>query len=271
MSDINQKKTAERIKGLRMERNWTQEEVADRLQGSPKYYCGIEKCKEKITPCYIKRLAKVFNVEFDDIAVYENTHEEQYHTEIQRIIAFFAKKYGLTFGLDLPPKDLKELMSTFPTICDVGIAELALKKLGYESYIITTKWNNDIVTLTFLNSKLEWDMSEYPKGIKDIFKDEYVWVLIENNNIVGILNSSTICDIDRFVICGVKGIIDGARAEHNILFKRVNLSEKQQPRIKVVQNTCSFIGNNLDLMEDLLKQVKERINRIKSKTDNDDF
>lgn len=271
MSEINMKKTGKRIKHLRKDRNWTQEVLADKIPVSSRYLCEIENATKPVTMHFINKLAPVLGVEADDIIVYKNNDDEILRDEIQRLIDNYNKKSGLTSLSDIAPENMKEFTSLLPFCVDFGIVLSTIEKLGYKCYPFETKWTNDVVTFSFGNKSFEWDLTKYPKGIKEMFKDDLVYFLFEDEKIVGILSDARIRELEQFFISGLQGVIDGTKKEFNFLLKRSNLSEEEQQRtIKLAKKEFSTTSDYFDSYIDLLKQIRDKVNEYKAKTDKSD-
>ena len=67
---IDQKATKERIRELRIQRGYTQEEIADIMGGSRSYYNSMETGNRELNEKYLETLAKIFDVDWDEICIY---------------------------------------------------------------------------------------------------------------------------------------------------------------------------------------------------------
>lgn len=268
MSEINMKKTGKRIRSLRLERKLTQVKLADKIPVTSRYLCEIENATKPVTMRIINKLAPALGVKVDDIIVYKNNDDEILRDEIQRLIDNYNKKSGLTSLSDIAPENMKEFTSLLPFCVDFGIVLSTIEKLGYKCYPFETKWTNDVVTFSFGNKSFEWDLTKYPKGVKEMFKDDLVYLLLEDEKIVGILSDARIRELEQFFISGLQGVIDGTKKEFNFLLNRSDLSEEEKTKtIKFANKEFSTISDYYDSYIDLLKQIREKVIEIKTKTD----
>lgn len=272
MSEIDQKKTAERIRQLRKERGWTQKQLSEKIEGGLKgnYISSIENCKENIGSVFIRRLMKAFNLKFDDIAVYKKTDTDTklFYDVIQGTMWYYENKFGLLHGTSMPLTDIGEIMNAHP---NCGVSQLVRIALQMQGYIVRTcesKMNNNVAIITIGENNIEYDLSKYPSRIKKLFMDDYVYIIMKDQNIVAIISEESINDIESFIYSGIKGIMDGKRQDFNLLTEKVNLSEEEMAQIVKIKKNVAKQSERLCLeqtvksIDYMTKQIEERYDKL---------
>lgn len=99
----------EKIKHLREFNNWTQEELAERMDMSPSGYAKIERGETKLYLDKIQKLAQIFEINLFDLIIPESNGDtfNNVHTSNN----FYNRYYGNDKALETEIDNLKQIIA----------------------------------------------------------------------------------------------------------------------------------------------------------------
>lgn len=98
----------EKIKHLRELNNWTQEEMAERMEMSPSGYAKIERGETKLYLDKVKQLAQIFEINLFDLVFPENSGDSFNHVHTNN--NFYNRYYGNDKALESEIENLKQII-----------------------------------------------------------------------------------------------------------------------------------------------------------------
>ena len=179
---INQKATKERIRELRIQRGYTQEEIAEIMGGSRSYYNSMETGNRELNEKYLEKLAEVFEVNKDEICIYVEYDYEKFE-EIMNILDSYrpTNYYMVRYG-NLA-EDIIDLIKYFEDskISEYNLLDPIFNNLGFDIKLINIqtyiqKWNaeSDIKNARKIRKKSE--------SLLKYFNEKEICILAVNRN-----------------------------------------------------------------------------------------
>ena len=160
---IDQELTRERIVYLRRKNGYEQEDVAQLLEGSRPYYNSIEKGRVIINEKIIRRLAKFYNIDYDEICIYEESEYDKLENTMNILDSYRPTNYYMVRHGNLE-EDIADLIKYFEksNITEYNLLDPMLNNIGYDVKLINIKkyienWkhevNNSISIVDIIKSK----------------------------------------------------------------------------------------------------------------------
>lgn len=137
---INQELTRDKIIQLRKMHNYTQKEIAEYLQGSRTYYNSIEKGRDKINDKIIRRLAELYNIDYDEICIYEESEYDQLESIMNILNSYRPTNYYMVRHGNLK-EDIADLIKYFEKseISQYIFVDPIFNNMGYGVKLINIK------------------------------------------------------------------------------------------------------------------------------------
>lgn len=105
----------DKIKHLREFNNWTQEELAERMDMSPSGYAKIERGETKLYLDKIQKLAQIFEINLFDLIIPENGgdtfHNNVSHNVQSNGYSIYNRYYGNDKALENEIENLKQIIA----------------------------------------------------------------------------------------------------------------------------------------------------------------
>ena len=186
-NNINQELTRQNIFNLRKKYGYTQAKVAELMGGSRSIYNGIENGKVKITEYYIRTLADVYGVPFEDIAVFASGYDEGFYqgmkTRQKLDDSQFDSESMKVYQMGKELLTGKKYTSTlYP----------AIKALGYNIEVVDIK---------------DLDPVKVPQEVKDNIPDGKVFIITKGIKTMGYVAPSDYYDFERFLNTAINGYL----------------------------------------------------------------
>ena len=137
---INQELTRDKIIQLRKIHNYTQKEIAEYLQGSRTYYNSIEKGRDKINDKIIRRLAELYNIDYDEICIYEESEYDKLESIMNVLNSYKPSNYYMVRHGNLK-EDIADLIKYFEKseISQYIFVDPIFNNMGYGVKLINIK------------------------------------------------------------------------------------------------------------------------------------
>ena len=193
---IDQKATKERIRELRIQRGYTQEEIADIMGGSRSYYNSMETGNRELNEKYLETLAKIFDVDWDEICIYVESEYDKLEKTMNILDSYRPTNYYMVRYGNLA-EDIIDLIKYFgdSKISEYNLLDPIFNNLGFDIKLINIqayiqKWNaeSDIKNARKIRKKSE--------SLLRYFNEKEICILAVNRN-----NQSEryLISIDKFI------------------------------------------------------------------------
>ena len=179
---IDQKATKERIRELRIQRGYTQEEIAEIMGGSRSYYNSMETGNRKLNEKYLETLAKIFDVDWDEICIYVESEYDRLEKTMNILDSYRPTNYYMVRYGNLV-EDIIDLIKYFydSKISEYNLLDPIFNNLGFDIKLINIqtyiqKWNNesDVKNTRKIRKKSE--------SLLKYFNEKEICILAVNRN-----------------------------------------------------------------------------------------
>ena len=137
---IDQKATKERLKQLRIQSGYTQDEIAKMMGGSRSYYCSMESGDRDLNEKYLETLAKIYNVKMDEICIYVESEYDRLEKTMNILDSYRPANYYMVRHGNLE-EDIIDLIKYFDDsrISEYDLLDPIFNNLGYDIKLINIK------------------------------------------------------------------------------------------------------------------------------------
>jgi len=248
---INQELTRDKIIQLRKMYNYTQEEIAEYLHGSRTYYNSIEKGRAKINEKIIRRLAELYNIDYDEICIYEESEYDKLESIMNVLNSYRPTNYYMVRHGNLK-EDIADLIKYFEKseISQYIFVDPIFNNMGYGVKLINIK-KHTVVSDYFDKSKKGTCMLIYSKTDKQkrclLSIDDYI--ALEDrvyNSLMGNLNAlkEEFCKFRSSLPKGIPNDIDEIIANNTEIDNGNNNESKAKQNLiesrKLIEKFCNL-------------------------------
>lgn len=213
---IDQKATKKRIKELRVQNGYTQEQLAKKMAGSRSYYNSMETGERELTEKYIKSLSMIYDIDIEEIVIYEQSEYSKIEEIMNSINSYRPTNYYFVRNGNLLD-DLKDLVKYMDSekITEYNLLDPILTHLGYDVRLInikkySDKWKKD--KSSFVNTKTKRNANE----LFNYFGNQKVAILIKNTDKKFdkiIVSVDTYINFEKFIYNSVLGNLENMKEE----------------------------------------------------------
>lgn len=213
---IDQKATKKRIKELRIQNGYTQEQLANMMDGSRSYYCSMETGDRELTDKYLKSLSTIYDIDVEEIVIYEESEYSKIEEIMNSINSYRPTNYYFVRNGNLLD-DLKDLVKYMDSekITEYNLLDPILSHLGYDVRLIdikkfNTEWKKD--KASFINTKTKRNAIE----LSDYFGNQDVAILIKNTDKKfdkTLVSVDTYINFEKFIYNSVLGNLENMKEE----------------------------------------------------------
>ncbi len=146
---IDQQATKERIKQLRIQSGYTQEQIAEFMGGSRSYYCSMETGSRELNEKYLETLAQIYDVKVDEICIYVESEYEKLEKTMNILDSYRPTNYYMVRHGNIA-EDIIDLIKYFEEakISEYNLLDPIFNNLGFEIKLINIKayikkWNTE--------------------------------------------------------------------------------------------------------------------------------
>ncbi|MBR7007725.1 MAG: helix-turn-helix transcriptional regulator [Ruminococcus sp.] len=261
---INQIKTAENIIRVREEKRYSQTKVANEMGISRTHYCNIENGNRDITKDYLKRLADYFEVDYDDLVVYEEDYSKGFYDGLEYLLdyldkdCFGLKSYVFNFKYSKGTDEHSSFLTPF------------LYSMGYEVYVVDSetvksKYYHPVPFGIDDNGKTEWTVPE----IEDLFEDRSAYLIVKNGCALTYCSPNDFKRFEKLIQNQIDVYFDNSFKY--FLYQTCTCPTLEQDNISVIdelKKQLSEIKNYMGLFE---KMIDKEEKRAQSERDGDDI
>lgn len=262
---IDQKATKKRIKELRIQNGYTQEQLAKMMSGSRSYYNSMETGDRELTDKYLKSLSIIYDIDVEEIVIYKKLEYENI-TEIMSFINSFrpTNYYFLRNGNLI--EDLKDLDKHLrnQTTTEYKVVDLLLNHLSYEVSFIDIKKHTELWCEEKNLSSIK--IKQLTLSLENYFGNYNIAVLIKNKNDIEdtlLLSVDKYADFEKFLHYSLLGNLNSFKKSYSYCYKdnqdffnKIIKDEQNKKNVSDDSNACEFT--------DFIKEILDRLNALYS-------
>lgn len=268
---IDQKATKKRIKELRIQNGYTQEQLAKMMAGSRSYYNSMETGDRELTDKYLKSLSIIYDIDVEEIVIYEQSEYSKLEEMMNSINSYRPANYYFLRNGNLAD-DLKDLVKYMDSekITEYNLLDPILTHLGYEVRLINIKkfndrWKKD--KSTFINTKTKRNAIE----LSNYFGNHDVAVLIKNQKEKfdkTIISIDTYMNFEKFMCNSALGNLEKMNEtfyeiyhnEHNTI-EEIFIDTRTQAEIEEDETLIKF-DSCLDNVAEFLDSISDSLEKL---------
>jgi len=240
--EINQKLTRDNIKKLRESRGYTQEELAELIQGSRTYYCSFETGSRKLNETFLQRLAEIYDIDYDEVCIYVEADYDKLEKTMNILDSYRPTNYYMVRHGNLV-EDLNDLIKYFEKshISEYNLLDSMLNNLGYDVKLINiqdyiNKWDSES---TIFHSK---NVKEKSNKLLSYFGNSNTKTCIllahrEEKYLRYLISIDKYLELENFIYLSLVGNL-----EH--IFEKFNKLSKSYPKT-ISDDLNSIIAENM--------------------------
>lgn len=213
---IDQKATKKRIKELRVQNGYTQEQLAKKMAGSRSYYNSMETGERELTEKYIKSLSIIYDIDVEEIVIYEQSEYSKIEEIMNSINSYRPTNYYFVRNGNLLD-DLKDLVKYMDSekITEYNLLDPIFTHLGYDVRLInikkySNKWKKD--KSSFVNTKTKRNAI----ALSNYFENQEVAILMKKKDRKFdkiIVSIDTYINFEKFIYNSVLGNLENMKEE----------------------------------------------------------
>ncbi len=223
--EINQQVTREKIIQLRKTHGYSQDDVAQLIEGSRTYYCSMENGNRELNELFLQRLADIYDIEFEEICVFVESEYDKLEKTMSILDSYRPTNYYMVRHGNLA-EDIIDLIKYFEEskISEYKLLDPMLNNLGFEVKLINIhdyieKWN---IESENNNSRIIINKS---RKLLEYFKSNNNYeacVLISNRHEPSqrfLINIDKYLELENFIYLSLVGNLENVFEEYNQFYK----------------------------------------------------
>ena len=228
LREINQKATREKMRQLRLEKGFTQDEIAELIEGSRTTYCSMEKGTKELNEKYLMRLAQAYNIEFEELCIYAESEYDKLERTMNILDSYRPTNYYMIRHGNLA-EDLADLIKYFEKgkITEYNLIDPMLSGLGFEIKLINInayleKWRSE---LELNNSRTVINNAKIALSFFGDENDKEVCVLLYHRNeryLRCLLNIDKYIELEKFLFLSLDSNLENLFREYNEMHRSLS-------------------------------------------------